>query len=125
GVRSVIPGGIHEFAHFTFTFKVFSVLRNLVDFHVGDTVLKRGKNTFYFLLCFRTGLSGVRVKKSAPVQDAFNSIFKVNYLFIIFLASILKVAWGTARRRALSISFPVTLQIPYVLFSIRIIAFSR
>src|SRR5215204_5015700 len=52
------------------------------------------------------------------------SLNTLNYLFIICLASMLKVACGTARKRALSINLPVTRQMPYVLFSMRIIAFS-
>ena len=47
------------------------------------------------------------------------------FYLCIFFASILNVACGTALRRSLSISFPVTRQIPYVLFSIRIRACFR
>ena len=41
------------------------------------------------------------------------------HFFPLCLASMLKVAWGTARRRSAGISFPVSRQMPYVLFSIR------
>ena len=43
---------------------------------------------------------------------------EINYC--AFLASILRVAWGTNLKRSLEISLPVTLHIPYVLFSILI-----
>ena len=41
------------------------------------------------------------------------------YFLPLFLASMLKVAWGTARRRSAGISLPVSRQMPYVLFSMR------
>ena len=46
-------------------------------------------------------------------------------LLICCLASMLKVAWGTKRRRSLLINLPVTRQMPYVLLRIRSSASSR
>ena len=69
--------------------------------------------------------------QGAPyAQDAFElmrEVYASNYnnLGALSRASMLNVAWGTARRRALSINLPVTRQMPYVLFSILIIAFSK
>lgn len=71
------------------------------------------------------------LKKASVEREAFLLIYSVFYccsgagFTSPSFASRLSVAWGTARKRALSISLPVTRQIPYVLFSIRIMAFSR
>lgn len=45
--------------------------------------------------------------------------FSSIYFFPSFFASMLSVACGTARRRSAGINFPVSRQIPYVLFSTR------
>lgn len=58
-----------------------------------------------------------QTKKPPVAQMAFlNQIQSIYYSLLGFtkpnLASKLKVAWGTARKRALSISLPVTRQMP-------------
>ncbi len=71
----------------------------------------------YILREARESLSGDSCgkgnKKEALVGASFVMYILLPYLEdIIFFASMLSVAWGTARRRALSISLPVTRQIP-------------
>ena len=44
--------------------------------------------------------------------DLYEKMFCISYLFIICLASMLRVACGTARNLALSINLPVTRQMP-------------
>ena len=57
-----------------------------------------------------------RIKKQEKmITQILLLSFKVrhyNYLDPLILASMLKVACGTARKRALSINLPVTLQMP-------------
>lgn len=56
--------------------------------------------------------AGQKLKKEPVVETRFLFQTQAVYLFIICLASMLKVACGTARKRALSISLPVTRQMP-------------
>ncbi len=61
--------------------------------------------------------TGTNTKKAAFHSSLFYDRVapyyrQFHYLFIMCLASMLSVACGTAFSRALSISFPVTLQIP-------------
>lgn len=51
--------------------------------------------------------------------DVWLKCIVVNYFAPLFLASTLNVACGTAIKRSLGMSLPVSRHIPYVLFSIR------
>lgn len=55
----------------------------------------------------------------ASVQVAFNWSLFLSYFTPCFFASMQSVAWGTTLRRSFGINLPVSLQMPYVLFSIR------
>ena len=52
----------------------------------------------------------------------YTFFYRLHHFFPANLASILNVAWGTAINRSLGISLPVSRQMPYVLFSIRMSA---
>ena len=76
----------------------------------GEVVEDDGVVVFGFALYERMRIQEqppARYARRPPSQEG-----SLGYLFIICFASILSVACGTARKRALSMSLPVTRQIP-------------